>query len=832
MNEVKTFWQLINQHNIEIPIIQRDYAQGRKDNNIDGIRNGILDSLFNALSQDNPINLDIVYGDVPNNTLHPLDGQQRLTTLYLLHWYVACREEQLSGANKAILRRFTYETRISSREFCQKLVDNGIDFDTLLENSLSKTIKDKHWFFLSWESDPTISAMLNMLDAIHGKYQQVALQAGDIWNRLTGENPVITFDHIPLRDFGLSDDLYIKMNARGKQLTPFENFKASLEGHIRDMKWYTANLPTINNFAHRIDTIWTDLFWGYRDATKNTFDTQMANFFRVTAVNYYASTTGDNFNLVVPNNATVAKKEQYAKTRVDYFRNKESDADNISFNKFKTYGCITEGYIVFTAKVLDRLVDMAANPRTLKGYFTGAALGNIYFNEANYFASIINGTALDSMPNLTMIYAYQKYLSMANGDIDVDDANFIAWMRVIRNLVEAEKLARFDSEAQYAGCIRAIDGLLPYRNGILTYLATNNANIGGFSERIVNEEKLKAQLILRNDGWRNDIIAIENHGYFKGEIGFLLNFAGIANENNEAINAITGWTDEENNQFFASFNTYVAKVRAIFDSEGLNTEDFPNHIFERALLAKGDYLLTTSSNWSFLINTHRDISWKRLLRGDDTPYFYRNARRQYLKTLMDCLKENPVETITIELNGIEIDTFELDSIEVDDIKTNLQTIIDNFNDTSDWRYYFIKNPALFGGYTTANKFDRNLNDLQFLRRNGNYDILLLPSEKVSGFNLEYYSLALFIELRDSWQRIAPHNHIEYRPEKTGNSTKYFWIGEDANNCVEISYKHGVAQPYTILTVLNGDAVNTETLTYATREEVITHLQDNGYITQL
>ena len=33
---------------------------------------------------------------------------------------------------------------------------------------------------------------------------------------------------------GLSDDLYIKMNARGKQLTDFENFKADLVGYIKN----------------------------------------------------------------------------------------------------------------------------------------------------------------------------------------------------------------------------------------------------------------------------------------------------------------------------------------------------------------------------------------------------------------------------------------------------------------------------------------------------------------------------------------------------------------------------------------------------------------------
>jgi hypothetical protein len=30
--EIISFWELLKKHNIEIPIIQRDYAQGRKEN--------------------------------------------------------------------------------------------------------------------------------------------------------------------------------------------------------------------------------------------------------------------------------------------------------------------------------------------------------------------------------------------------------------------------------------------------------------------------------------------------------------------------------------------------------------------------------------------------------------------------------------------------------------------------------------------------------------------------------------------------------------------------------------------------------------------------------
>lgn len=82
----------IKLNNISIPIIQRDYAQGRRDPDVVRIRKRFLNSLYNAI-EGSPITLDFVYGDIDQNgVMTPLDGQQRLTTLFLLHWYAAKRE--------------------------------------------------------------------------------------------------------------------------------------------------------------------------------------------------------------------------------------------------------------------------------------------------------------------------------------------------------------------------------------------------------------------------------------------------------------------------------------------------------------------------------------------------------------------------------------------------------------------------------------------------------------------------------------------------------------------------------------------------------------------
>lgn len=76
---------------IIIPIIQRDYAQGRLDADVTRVRKRFLQALRAAVTE-SPITLDFVYGDVDvNGVMTPLDGQQRLTTMFLLHWYAARR---------------------------------------------------------------------------------------------------------------------------------------------------------------------------------------------------------------------------------------------------------------------------------------------------------------------------------------------------------------------------------------------------------------------------------------------------------------------------------------------------------------------------------------------------------------------------------------------------------------------------------------------------------------------------------------------------------------------------------------------------------------------
>ena len=72
-----------------VPIIQRDYAQGRNEGSqkalCEDIRNDLVTNLSKALINEEKYLLNYIYGAKISNIFYPIDGQQRLTTLFLLY---------------------------------------------------------------------------------------------------------------------------------------------------------------------------------------------------------------------------------------------------------------------------------------------------------------------------------------------------------------------------------------------------------------------------------------------------------------------------------------------------------------------------------------------------------------------------------------------------------------------------------------------------------------------------------------------------------------------------------------------------------------------------
>lgn len=599
---------------IEIPIIQRDYAQGRDARG--DVRNSFLDALYKYLEDGIPNrDLDFVYGSIDGDKFIPLDGQQRLTTLFLLHWYLCQISENSDLKNsfyetmtvkdcsekELIKSRFCYETRKSSSEFCDSMMTHRlVSQEISSDRSVSEVIMDKNWFFRLWLLDPTVKSMLTMLDSIHQKFYG----QGVFFERLLDvENPVVTFLFMDLKKFKLSDDLYIKMNARGKPLSFFENFKAKFEQYIetiqseidpeRTFKIAKKTVSLKEYFSHNIDTKWADLFWTYRKLVNssnaeedNDFDDEFDNFFRFIFTCSYAGSIKDE-NLEELNRGN----------------------GKISFDEYRKMNALSTKAVLYLVDALDVLSE---NGKDIKLHLSE---DSPYFDEKERFKEILSGTASNNV-KLEM-HAYLRYLIE-----NKDRSGLFDWMRVVCNLAHPDNTI-IDASSELSRSIRSIDVLLRKAPEILKHLSESN-NVDGFSSWQIEEEKVKAKLMLASDEWQTAILQAEkkNYPYFNGQIGIILEFAGLHSYFQE--HAGSTWSSDDVASFRENFDAYSLKMSKIFDRDysqnGCKMDD-SSFAFERAVLCKGDYLSYNDREKRNLMNTSnvkqnikRDHSWKRFLR--------------------------------------------------------------------------------------------------------------------------------------------------------------------------------------------------------------------------
>ena len=718
--EIQTysFWSLLQKYSIEVPKIQRDYAQGRENRKTEIIRNNLVTAFFNAIEKkDNEnLNLDFIYGSIDaNNKLTPLDGQQRLTTLFLLHWYLATISGNLNIENKNTLLKFTYETRLSSRRFCDALVSNEVRISNTTK--LSSQISDTTWFYFTWKKDPTIKAMLTMLDTIHTKFKG---QLG-FWDQLINNNP-IEFEFLPLNKFNLSDELYVKMNARGKALSDFENFKSWLDEKLE--------LKTSSEFKKdwslKLDTIWTDLFWN-NDDKDNSIDEEMISFFRGIAMFNYI----ELFEVNDKNRKEFEKRVAELNDYNQYISNEEFETllfkeietvTNSKNNIFESINCFLDFYYNNEENVLNIIQKI------------------FFWNELdnNIFLQFIQKPTYSQR---ILFFGLFKYILKHKGNSDTftnSKNEFIRFFRILRNLVENSEI----TPTNIKNVLISIDKLVNSEN-ILTFLSDKNIQLQGLDGMQVTEEQQKATLILQNNDWETEIIKAENHLFFKGNIGFIIEFS-------------------ESN--LEKFKNYFNILELIFDKDG--NKFLNKNIFQRALLTKGDY----TKNGYKLLNSVKE--WK----------FYLKQSFDKLDNLKKLLDDNSINLI--------------------DLSNSFQDIIDNYLsiDTNInkyiWRFNLIKHPIIW-----------SVSEYKYLRRNPEVGDVSIRRKERNHYNdnlpinsFREIILSKLLDSNSNFKLIQPSDKLDINFQTNRivksdiNFYKNDWVGiclENSEDFFPVIYFHNV-----------------------------------------
>jgi hypothetical protein len=487
--KVYSFYELLESNKIEIPIIQRDYAQGRIDKK--KIRQNFLNALYDSIKNEEQIMLDFVYGSITDDAFQPLDGQQRLTTLFLLHWYAALKDSKLT-LEESTLIKFTYETRISSRDFCNSLIKNKIDLEENLPPS--SIIIDSPWFYLSWKNDPTIDAMLRTIDDIHSTFQELP----NLWHKLTSkEFNLIRFYHVELENIGLTDDLYIKMNARGKLLSTFENFKAGFEKLIRDEKWENPSNDFRETFAFKIDTTWTDLFWKHF-RKGDSVDTSFVNFMST---------------ILMIQQSRERKKN--SDDRITIISKLQEDANNISpklfqYEDFK--------YLVNCLNLINSKYEVISSIDFDFPFFR-------HTPKENFLKDITIDSGGASYTQKVLLFAQLEYFRRVE---NVNSQKYLDWMRVVRNIIsrgDIEKSGKrpdiVRSPQTFDGIIYLISELSSGSENIYEFLSNDNNLKSTFAKDQIVEEKFKAKLISHNPDIKPIIFELEDTDLLRGRIDFI-----------------------------------------------------------------------------------------------------------------------------------------------------------------------------------------------------------------------------------------------------------------------------------------------------------------------
>lgn len=546
---------------IEIPKIQRDYAQGRDTLHATDIRNLFTGSLIATLkSKDDVIQpLDFVYGYIDGDAFQPLDGQQRLTTLFLLHWLVLPNDQRkllIADDKFAVL---SYLTRPSAKDFSKFLTE--LDFDTLsnkYDNEfkkaakeekdpplLSDLIKEIDDYRYNWNFDPTVISMLRMIDSFMSRFGTFEEIKKLDWTKLNN----IRFHYQELPDLHYGDDLYVKMNARGLELSDFDNTKSTLES---DMILGGIDEIVQKNWRENIDRNWIDFFWHRAGADEENKKLELSDIkkieddlkifiLRLNDLKWFERLYGKNrnkyeenlLNRLTPANS---KRDQLSQNLMNYVGLRFDDIHSVAkgecpvidfksilddFNNF----LFEENNIYFGA---DTLVPEIILPK----------------DDSNTPVSVTD-ILIDSeltYNNRVFMYGIFYFLKLFPAEqLKTDHArrqDFKTWLRVLRNFTLPRNGLRYDEAKEVAAAKTGVETFLNNFHEKLKTYSDNETNfslseflidtdtIAGLDISILEEEKIKESL-RKNKDWEKTLDLYENTGYLFGQLRAPLNWSGL-----------------------------------------------------------------------------------------------------------------------------------------------------------------------------------------------------------------------------------------------------------------------------------------------------------------
>ena len=207
-----------------------------------------------------------------------IDGQQRITTVYLLllNLFIATNQKQ-EFENKYFKDKnlkIDFKVRESSHDFFKNYIKFRLNAKP--EDDFQLNLESQYWNYEYYKNDKTIQSIIHNDKVINQFVFQNGLKTNDFLKYILNFVDCWYFD-TNISEQG--EELYIYMNARGEQIQNNENVKADLLGSLRenDLKAVSGrddykeekNLNGLKKYWGKKWEEWQDFFWENKGSNEN-----------------------------------------------------------------------------------------------------------------------------------------------------------------------------------------------------------------------------------------------------------------------------------------------------------------------------------------------------------------------------------------------------------------------------------------------------------------------------------------------------------------------------------------------------------------------------------
>jgi uncharacterized protein with ParB-like and HNH nuclease domain len=235
------------ENKIVIPDLQRDYCWGDKawdkDKKSHGeLVSGFIENLIESFKErkDNDmLTLGLIYGyEHPKHYIQLCDGQQRITTLFLLLGVLTRKTNE--EFKKYLISNFElnhddkepylqYAIRESTLYFLSDLVcQYFLKSDGIAVNQ----IKEQDWYFAEYDLDASIQSMIAAIKTIEKKLSETPdFNYVGFGNFIVNNLQMLYYD---MGDRQHGEETFVVINTTGEPLTATENLKPILLGNIKE----------------------------------------------------------------------------------------------------------------------------------------------------------------------------------------------------------------------------------------------------------------------------------------------------------------------------------------------------------------------------------------------------------------------------------------------------------------------------------------------------------------------------------------------------------------------------------------------------------------------